>query len=109
MIGRNELAEACRYNDARAEEHVGTMGDGLAAVVRDLGLDMDGVTYVSTQRALRVMGILRHGDPQAIQTTMDLARVMNDPQDRMLFGLIATTWLDGVAAHAQAAKSKGEG
>jgi hypothetical protein len=52
----NHLAEAARYNDARAED------DGVQAAVAALGLDWDELTHVVEQRALRLVLLIHRGD-----------------------------------------------
>lgn len=58
------LAEAARYNDAAAEEH------GFQEAVGQLGLDLEAVSYVAQQRALRAVLYLTRG-PDAMEQYRD--------------------------------------
>lgn len=100
-IGRDELAEACRYNDAKAEEHE-TGGDALSAVLAELGFEIEGTSHVATQRGLRMLGIFLYGDPNSIQSSTQMQRLTTG--ERKAFMLFSTAFLDGAAAAARAAR-----
>jgi len=66
MIGRDQIAEACRYLDAIAEE-----GRSFDELVAERNIDLDGLMYVGEQRAIRIALIYAGVDPTSL------------PRDRM--------------------------
>jgi hypothetical protein len=89
MIGKDEIAEACRYADALAEEH-----QDLPAYWRERGVDIDGLTYVAMQRGLRVVMMLRGENPNLSQPT----RINLKPEEVRMQAAFATIFMDGFAA-----------
>jgi hypothetical protein len=90
MIGKDELAEAARYADARAEEL------GLQEWAKQVGVDIDGLVYVANQRALRAAMIVDGQDP----TNMPLDRMTTvrlSPAVRELLPFLTTVVIDGFA------------
>lgn len=91
MIGRDEIAEAARYADARMTEL------GLPAWMVAYDLDQEGVVYVASQRALRAGMMVEGRDPTELpQDRLSLVRLR--PSTQRLLPLLTANWLDGFAA-----------
>ena len=60
MISYDEVAEACRYADAEAEEH------GLEVMLRMRGIEVEGVFRAAEQRAIRIGMIIAGIDPSSM-------------------------------------------
>jgi hypothetical protein len=102
MIGKDQLAEAVRYNDAISEE-----GRGLPRLLADLGIDAEGATYVAYQRALRALALVKGGDPEVWGGIAALGGLTAEQQ--AILSTLAAAFLDGLAAHARAAQTGGRG
>lgn len=91
MLTRDNIAEAARYADARAEEL------GLPGWAAAYDIELDGLTYVANQRALRTGMTIEGRDPRKLdQTRMSLVRLK--PSTERLMPAFAATWMDGFAA-----------
>lgn len=102
MIGRNELAEAVRYNDALSEE---AGGEGLPAMLASLGIDVGGATYVAYQRALRGLVMVKGGDAETWGAIASVRGLTKEQQD--ILAALAGMFVDGLVAHARAAAVEG--
>lgn len=91
MIGRDEIAEAARYADARMTEL------GLPAWMVAYDLDQDGLMYVASQRALRAAMMWEGRDPRELDPSR-LSLVRLGAQGERLMPLATANWLDGFAA-----------
>lgn len=91
MIGKDELAEAARYNDARSEEF-GTVD----RVLKDLGIDTGEAFYVAEQRAMRCYAIFTNQLP-AFQRT---GRI--EITDRHIFNSLLIAEIDGMTIGGKA-------
>ncbi len=89
MIGKNEIAEASRNADAITEEH-----EDLPGYWRERGVEIDGLTYVAEQRALRAAMMLDGQHPnQAPGSTVRLSA-----EAEKLQPLLAAVFMDGFVA-----------
>ena len=99
MIGKDQLAEACRYNDALSEE---APGDALPVLLGRLGIDVEGASYVAYQRGLRGLAIVKGGDPEVWGGIAAAGGLTREQQN--IIAALAGLFLDGLAAHARAAQ-----
>ena len=95
MIDRDQLAEATRYNDALSEEHTEGAGEGVAAVLKDLGIDIEGAHRVGFNRALHGLAAVRGGDPE-VWGGIAAAGGLTAEQEELVV-LLTATFLDGLA------------
>jgi hypothetical protein len=89
MIGKDEIAEACRYADALAEEH-----QDLPAYWQERGVDIAGLSYVAMQRGLRAVMMLRGENPNLTRPT----RISLTRGEERLQTAFAASFMDGFAA-----------
>jgi hypothetical protein len=89
VIGRDEIAEVCRNNDAIAEEH-----HDLPEFYREYGVDILGLAYVANQRALRAAMILDSQNPNLIRPK----EVHLSTHIQMLLPMFASIFMDGFTA-----------
>jgi len=87
------LSEAARYNDAMAEEHT------LESVIMNMNLHPDEVHHVASQRALRVILMLR-GEIGDI-TKQNNVRLSGEERELML--TLTAVAMDGIAIGTKAA------
>jgi hypothetical protein len=88
MIGKDQIAETIRYNDAASEEH------GLETFLRQRGVDIDGLAYVARQRGLRGIMALRGENPNVQVPT----RVRHTEAETKVLAMIAAGVMDGFMA-----------
>lgn len=97
MIGRDELAESARYQDALAEEHK------WLDYCKLVNVDPEGLEYVAHQRALRAVMLIDGQDPskrsRTEKTTVDLS-----PQAESLLLPLTALAMDGIAIGLDAAR-----
>jgi hypothetical protein len=89
MIGRNELAEAARYNDAISEER------GFEGWARSYDVDPEGLQYIAEQRALRVAMLIDGIDPRKMSRT-EMTHVALTPEVRELMTSLTALAMDGI-------------
>lgn len=97
MIGKDELAEAARYNDARAEEF-----GNVTRVFNDLGIATQDVFHVAEQRAMRTYAIFTD-QLSHFQRTGQIAIA-----DRHVFNSLILAEVDGIAIGAKVKHSAPE-
>jgi hypothetical protein len=90
MIGKDEIAEAARYADARAEEL------GLPGWCEANGVDLTGLLYVADQRALRAAMVMEGQNPQSLSPT-EFSVVKLKPSTKALIPFLTSVILDGFA------------
>jgi hypothetical protein len=91
MLGKDEIAEAVRYADARAEEL------GLPALCEAEDIDLDGLSYVAEQRGLRAAMMLDGQDPGKLSRSQATV-VQLPPHIQKLVPFLATVWMDAFFA-----------
>jgi hypothetical protein len=91
MIGKDELAEAARYADAQSEEL------GLPDWCGQHGVDLNGMSEVALQRAIRAAYMYDGGDPRKLPRSGPLFPVKLSPTANRLVPLFATLAMDGMA------------
>lgn len=89
MLNRDDIARACRHNDAIVEES----GD-LPGFFTERDVDFDGLTYLAEQRALRVAMILDGQDPNPSRPRA----ISLPPHLNALMPMFASLFIDGFAA-----------
>ena len=88
MITRADIAKAVREADAEAE------GGDFASYWRDRAVDLNGLSYVAEQRALRICMIMQGLRPDLDRPVeVRMTKTMKD-----LFPLFAGAFMDGFAA-----------
>lgn len=92
MIGKDQIAEATRYADARAEEL------GLPGWCSAYDISLDGLVYVAEQRALRAVALGIDNLPQTALPTTARRPIRLSSQAAKLTPLFAATWMDAFAA-----------
>lgn len=93
MLGKDEIAEATRYADARAEEL------GLPGWCAAYDIELKGLMYVAEQRALRAVALGIDKRPPDTFRDLTARRVIRlSPLAEMLAPLFAATWMDAFAA-----------
>lgn len=101
MIGKNELAEAARYNDAEVEGDA----ESFAHFFTNRSIDLEGMVYVAQQRALRaVMTSFMGVHPSELNQSLSAPLQLVDVPDnlRSLLPVLAASVVDGVAMMARA-------
>ncbi len=91
MIGKPEIAQAVCDTDAHSEEYA-----DYPAFWRELGVDVDGLTAVAHQRALRVCMSLDGHPPIGWQSAP--MTVALTPESAALLPMFAALFMDGFAA-----------
>lgn len=92
MIGKTEIAQAVCDSDAHTEEYP----DDYPAFWRTLGVDLDGLTAVAHQRALR-MCMSMDGHPP-MNWGEGARTVALTPESAALLPMFAALFMDGFAA-----------
>ena len=96
MIGRAELAEACRRNDAQL-----AAGNVLDEVLRDLDVDPRAAAFVAERRAIR-HALLFEGwteiELNALGDHVRSSRLRIDPATQFFVPTFAACFFDGMAA-----------
>jgi hypothetical protein len=105
MVGRAELAEAVRYNDAITEER--GRGDQFPKMLAELGIDAEGASHVAFQRGLRTLAFVKGGDPET-WGAIAAAGGLTEEQGKII-AWAAAMFLDGLAAYARAGQVEGRG
>lgn len=92
MIGKDQISEAVRCNDALAEENLDfeAFWEAQDVSIRDL-------TYVAHQRALRAAMVYDGQDPRAMSRTHPTP-VNLSPEALALIPTLVAAWVDGFAA-----------
>lgn len=86
---QNLLAEAVRYNDARAEEH------GFEGVIKQIfGNDVDAVMHVAQQRAMRYVLVTEGREINE----QNMRSVLTHPARKAMMISLIPTFLDGLCA-----------
>lgn len=97
MIGRDELAESARYQDALSEEH------GWEEFCKVVGVEPMGLHYIAQQRALRMAMLLDGQDPRLLSRTEKTAVTLSDRATDMMPNLAALA-MDGIVIGLHAAR-----
>lgn len=100
MIGKDELAEAARYNDAEVEGDA----ESFARFFTSRNIDLEGMVYVAQQRALRaVMTSFMGVDPSELNQPLNAPHRVVDMPDhlRALLPILTASVIDGVAMMAR--------
>ncbi|MFL5861148.1 MAG: hypothetical protein ACJ780_10245 [Solirubrobacteraceae bacterium] len=92
MIGKDQIAEACRYLDALSEE-----GHEFEDLLRERGIDPEGLFYVANQRAIRAAMIATGGDPRTLPRDR-MSTVNLSPEAKALLMPLTLAWLDAFVA-----------
>jgi hypothetical protein len=92
MIGYDQIAEACRYMDAQADE-----GIALEEIARQRGVETDGLLGAANQRVLRIAAIMSGKDPRT--WPRDRKSVVDLGEDTMkLLQPLQLAFIDGFIA-----------
>lgn len=107
MIGKDQLAEAARYNDALVEERTAGGAEGVESVLAELGIAPEQAHYVAFQRGLRALAALKGGDAEA-WGAIAAAGGLTEEQEGVILAS-ASSFMDGLAVHARAAQIASRG
>lgn len=93
------LTEAARYNDAAAEEH------GFQPAIEQMGLDLEALAFVASQRALRAVLLMTRGEEYLRQYTDPIlpSVIPMSETERQYTDQLAAVLIDGIAIGWKAA------
>jgi len=91
VIGYDEIARAVRFMDSEAEAL------GLEVLLRQRGIDVEGLFHAAEQRALRVAMIISGQDPTTFPRDR-LSAVDLDEKTRELLSPLQLAFIDGFVA-----------
>lgn len=94
------LAEAARYNDAAGEEH------GFHEAVAQMGIDLEPLAYVASQRAMRAVLMMTRGEEAMRQYAgKPMPQVIPmSAVERQFCDQLAAVLIDGIAIGWKAAQ-----
>ncbi len=98
MIGKDQIAAACRHIDAISEEQ-----QDFRAYMAERGVDAEGLTYIALQRALRAAMILNGQDPTKLSRT-EFTPVSLPRELEAILPNLAALFIDGFAVRMQVDK-----
>jgi hypothetical protein len=91
MIGYDEVASTVSFMDAQAEAM------GLEAMLRERGIDVEGLFRAAEQRALRIAMIISGQDPTVLARDR-FSRIDLDEETRKLLTPLQLAFIDGFVA-----------